>query len=207
MPEKLMGLPRSNGEKAVTQPCAYPNDTHVVIRIVSLGTTRLVGGSMSDSPQTRDAVTTGLATRPPLLFLACLALGLILDYALPLLPGVPASMPQWILAAILILAGAAIFAASTRNFARADTPVPSTEPVRALVTTGIHGVSRNPIYVGMFLIYAGIGVAARSPWMLVLLLPLAVVMRTIVVAREEAYLERHFGAAYRDYKARVRRWL
>jgi protein-S-isoprenylcysteine O-methyltransferase Ste14 len=163
---------------------------------------------MSDTPQARDAATSGLVTRPPVLFLACLLLGLALDYALPLPLAVPAaSRLQYAVAGILILLGAAVFAAAIGNFARAGTPVPSTEPVRALVTTGIHGVSRNPIYLGMFLLYAGFGVAARSPWMLVLAAPLLAVMRAVVVAREEDYLERHFGDAYRAYKARVRRWL
>jgi protein-S-isoprenylcysteine O-methyltransferase Ste14 len=76
-----------------------------------------------------------------------------------------------------------------------------------LVTTGIHGWSRNPIYLGMFLIYGGIGVAAQSPWILILMLPLAITVRYGVVAREEAYLERRFGDAYLNYKRRVRRWL
>ena len=98
-------------------------------------------------------------------------------------------------------------AAGARNFSRAATPVPSNQPVRALVTSGIHGWSRNPIYVGMFLLYAGIGTAARSPWVLILALPLVIILRYGVVAREETYLERRFGDAYRDYKARVRRWL
>ena len=41
----------------------------------------------------------------------------------------------------------------TPNFSRAATPVPTNKPVRALVTTGIHGRTRNPIYLGMFLVY------------------------------------------------------
>jgi protein-S-isoprenylcysteine O-methyltransferase Ste14 len=85
--------------------------------------------------------------------------------------------------------------------------VPTNQPTRALVTTGVHGWSRNPIYLGLFLVYGGIGLAARSPWALILTLPLAITIRYGVVAREEAYLERRFGKAYRDYKARVRRWL
>jgi protein-S-isoprenylcysteine O-methyltransferase Ste14 len=75
------------------------------------------------------------------------------------------------------------------------------------VTTGIHGWPRNPIYLGMFLVYGGIGIAAQSPWILVLTLPLAITIRYGVVAREEAYLERRFGKTYRDYKPRVRRWV
>jgi protein-S-isoprenylcysteine O-methyltransferase Ste14 len=42
---------------------------------------------------------------------------------------------------------------------------------------------------------------------LILMPPLAITIRYGLVAREEAYLERRFGDAYRDYKARVRRWL
>jgi protein-S-isoprenylcysteine O-methyltransferase Ste14 len=101
----------------------------------------------------------------------------------------------------------AAFGTGICNFSCAATPVQGTKPTRVLVTRGIHGWSRNPIYLGMFLVYGGIGIAVRSPWILILLLPLAVTIRYGVVAREEAYLERRFGNAYRDYKARVRRWL
>jgi protein-S-isoprenylcysteine O-methyltransferase Ste14 len=107
----------------------------------------------------------------------------------------------------MILIGIAVFAAGIRNFASAATPVQGTKPTRALVTTGIHGWSRNPIYLGILLVYGGIGIVVRSPWILIFALPLAITIRYGVVAREEAYLERRFGDTYRDYKARVRRWL
>jgi protein-S-isoprenylcysteine O-methyltransferase Ste14 len=153
------------------------------------------------------AVARGIA-RPPFLYLACLLLGLALDRVLPLPFILPeAALIRWTVGGGLILIGVAVAAAGVRNFSRAATPVPSNQPVRALVTTGLHGWSRNPIYVDMLLLYAGIGIAARSPWVLVLALPLVVILRYGVVAREEAYLERRFGDAYRDYKARVRRWL
>lgn len=155
-----------------------------------------------------DAAVAGVFTRPPVLFLACLVLGLALDRLLPLpLPLPELTLIRWTSGAGLIMIGVAIMAAGARNFARSATPVPSNQPVRALVTTGIHARSRNPIYVGMFLVYAGIGAAALSPWILVLALPLVLVLRYGIVAREEAYLERRFGDTYRDYKARVRRWL
>ena len=155
-----------------------------------------------------DTTTAAVITRPPLLYLACLILGLVLDRMMRLPLTLPkTALVRWSAGGGLILLGVAIFAGGVRNFFRAATPVPSNQPVRALVTTGIHGWSRNPIYVGMFLLYAGIGLVARSAWVLILTLPLAITLRYGVVAREEAYLERRFGDAYRDYKARVRRWL
>jgi protein-S-isoprenylcysteine O-methyltransferase Ste14 len=167
------------------------------------------GADMSPASQkASDTAVAGVVARPPLLYLGCLVLGFALDRLLPLPLSFPAlSLVRWTAGGGLIAVGLAIMVAGIRNFSRAATPVPSNRPVRALVTTGIHGWSRNPIYVGMFLLYAGIGVAARSPWVLVLALPLVIILRYGVVAREEAYLEQRFGDAYREYKARVRRWL
>jgi protein-S-isoprenylcysteine O-methyltransferase Ste14 len=160
------------------------------------------------SQQARVTATAGVIARPPFLYLGCLILGLVLDHVLPLpLTVSEHALLRWTAGGGLMLLGVAIVAAGVRNFSCAATPVPTNQPVRALVTTGIHAWSRNPIYIGMFLVYAGIGIAARSLWVLILTLPLAITMRYGVVAREEAYLERRFGGTYRDYKARVRRWL
>ena len=160
------------------------------------------------SQQANDSGTAGVIVRPPLLFLGALLLGLGADRLLPLPFAVPGDDPiLWAVGACLILIGVALMAASIRSFFRAATPVPTNQPTRSLVTTGVHGWTRNPIYLGMFLIYGGIGVAAHSTWSFVLALPLAVLIRYGVIAREEVYLERRFGDAYLAYKRRVRRWL
>jgi protein-S-isoprenylcysteine O-methyltransferase Ste14 len=161
-----------------------------------------------DQAGQQDTGTAGVIARPPLLFLAALLLGLASDRLLPLPFAVPGgNLVRWTVASSLIVIGLGLAAAGIRNFSRSATPVPTNEPTRALVTTGIHGWTRNPIYLGLFLVYGGIGIAAHSPWILVLTLPLAITIRYGVVAREEAYLERRFRDAYRDYKAHVRRWL
>jgi protein-S-isoprenylcysteine O-methyltransferase Ste14 len=152
--------------------------------------------------------TPGVIAPPPLLFAGFLVVGLAIDFLWPLpLDTGSDPRPRWTIGAVAIVLGLVTFALGIRNFLRAGTPVPTREPTRALVTTGIHGYSRNPIYVAMFLVYEGIAAFANSGWSFVLLVPLALILRYGVVAREEAYLERKFGDAYRTYKARVRRWI
>jgi protein-S-isoprenylcysteine O-methyltransferase Ste14 len=168
-------------------------------------------GMDSGERQVTDTGTAGVIARPPLLFLTALLLGFVADHLLPL-PFPVARIGSFhcisaIIAGSLILIGLALAASGIRNFSRAGTPVPTNKPTRALVTTGIHGWTRNPIYLGMFLVYGGIGIAVGSPSILILTLPVAIAIRYGVVAREEAYLERRFKDAYRDYKCRVRRWL
>ncbi len=159
-------------------------------------------------PQVKDTGTAGVIARPPLLFLAALLLGLAGDRLVPWPFSVPGTGPvHWMTAGSMIVVGLTLAAAGIRNFSGVGTPVPTNEPTRVLVTTGIHGWTRNPIYLGMFLVYGGIGIAARSPWTLILTLPLAITIRYGVVAREERYLETKFGASYRAYKTSVGRWL
>ncbi len=63
------------------------------------------------------------------------------------------------------------------------------------------------MYLGMLLTYAGIAIALRSPTAGILLVPVLAIMDRIVVAREEAYLERRFGESFIRYRSQVRRWL
>lgn len=63
------------------------------------------------------------------------------------------------------------------------------------------------MYVGLACIYAAVALWTTSLWALVLLVPVLLVIRYAVIAREEAYLTAKFGDAYRAYTARVRRWL
>ena len=104
--------------------------------------------------QITDNGTAGVTVRPPFLFLAALLLGFVLDHLLPLsFSVVRTGSLHWINAIIagsLILTGIAVFAAGIRNFSRAATPVQGTKPTRTLVTTGIHGWSRNPSILASF---------------------------------------------------------
>lgn len=152
--------------------------------------------------------TAGVVGRPILLFPAAVLLGLAWDYLWQLpFPGPQVDLVHWIVGGLLVVIGLVLFAAAVRGFSRAGTPLQTNRAARVLVTTGIYRWTRNPVYLSFFLAYVGIGIAARSPWILILAVPLAIVIRTGVVAREEAYLERRFGDAYRDYRARVPRWL
>lgn len=149
----------------------------------------------------------GVIAPPPLIFLSFLLLGIFADWLLALALIHGDQTPRWVGAAALLALAIILMGLGVTNFARADTPVPTREPTRALVTTGIHGISRNPLYISLFLFYTGFALLANSLGALVLLLPLALVIRYGVVAREERYLERKFGDAYRAYKARVPRWI
>jgi protein-S-isoprenylcysteine O-methyltransferase Ste14 len=163
------------------------------------------------SGQKVDAAIAGVLARPILLFPAALVLGFGLDHLLRLpFPISRIGTVHWIsaiVAGFMIFVGLAMFAAAVGEFSRAATPLPTNQAARVLVTTGVYRSTRNPIYLAFFLAYAGIGIVVRSPWILILTLPLLIAIRYGVVAREETYLERRFGDTYRAYKVRVRRWM
>jgi protein-S-isoprenylcysteine O-methyltransferase Ste14 len=148
----------------------------------------------------------GVIAQPPFIFLSFLAAGFALDWWRPVAM-IADTRVQYVVGGLLIVVGFVIVAAAFRRFKRAGTNVPTPLPATALVTDGVYRHSRNPIYTAMSLVYGGIAIAADSAWVLGLLVPLLVVMRYGVIAREEVYLEAKFGDAYRDYRAKVRRWL
>jgi protein-S-isoprenylcysteine O-methyltransferase Ste14 len=149
----------------------------------------------------------GVIALPPLIFLGFLAAATVLEATLPLPIPVAHSLASYVTGVALAAGGFVMIAIGTRRFAAAGTNIPPTLPTTALVVDGIYGRTRNPLYLGTTLIYLGLSVAAGSLWAIGLLVPLLWVINVGVVKREERYLERKFGDAYRDYKARVRRWI
>lgn len=158
----------------------------------------------SDHPPASDHPD--VIVRPPRLYLSFMAAGFALDWWRPIAL-IPEQWLQYVLGGLLITAGGAISSSAFKRFMRAGTNIPTPLPTTALVTGGIYGLSRNPIYVSMSLIHAGVAVAADNVWLLGSLVPLLVIMRYGVIAREEAYLDGKFGDSYVAYKAKVRRWL
>ncbi len=152
--------------------------------------------------------TAGVIAPPPLVYLAGLALGLGADWLLhlPSLPERSASGGLWLGLAFGGFGLLLILWAGGR-FIGARTPLPPHRPTTALVTEGPYRRSRNPIYLGMALIYLGVVCATASLGILVFFPLVILIMEFGVIRREERYLERKFGAEYRRYKASVRRWL
>jgi protein-S-isoprenylcysteine O-methyltransferase Ste14 len=78
--------------------------------------------------------------------------------------------------------------------------------IAKLITSGPHGFSRNPIYLGIMAMLAGATIAAPGPLTIGGLIVTFIGMQSII-AEEEAYLERQFDDDYAAYKKRVRRWV
>ena len=81
------------------------------------------------------------------------------------------------------------------------------KPTSAIVTSGIYGVTRNPIYVGFHFVVLAVAVGANNAWLFLAAVVLFILLWFGVVRPEERYLSGKFGAEYDDYRRKVRRWI
>jgi len=150
----------------------------------------------------------GVIAPPPLIFLGFLLAGIALEYLVVRTQGLdmPGSL-RWTVVALFAVAGIACVAAALMRFRAAGTPAPPWQPATAFVAQGIYRFSRNPMYLGMTLIYLAVAVAADAPVVLWLLLPLILTIHYGVIVREERYMTDKFGVPYINYAHSVPRWL
>ncbi len=141
---------------------------------------------------------------PPLAFLGALGLGFLLQQRVPVpLVLEPVSRP---LGGLLALASGALALWAFRTFHRARTTIRPDRPSAVLVTDGPFRLTRNPMYLSLSLLQAGLALLAGTLWPLLLLVPALLLIRYHVIAREEQYLAARFGAPYEAYRRTVRRW-
>jgi protein-S-isoprenylcysteine O-methyltransferase Ste14 len=147
----------------------------------------------------------GVFIPPPVLYALFFIAGMLLQRIWPV-PMVPSVFGRAVGVAC-ILSGVALEGWSFLIFRRAGTSVIPIRPSTAIVTEGPFRFSRNPIYVGLTLVYFGAASWLNTVWPLLLLPALLFLVQVYVISREERYLERKFGREYLQYKSRVRRWL
>jgi protein-S-isoprenylcysteine O-methyltransferase Ste14 len=143
---------------------------------------------------------------PPVALIIAIAAAFALNWLHPL-PFLAPAIPGMEFGLILLLAALLIVRWAATTFRKARTNILTSQSTNAIVSDGPFAWSRNPIYVAIFLGLGAFSLAFDSLWFLIALVPMYVVIRYGVIAREELYLERKFGGQYLDYKAKVRRWL
>ena len=142
---------------------------------------------------------------PPLLFLAVFLVGIGAERLFPWRPVWMHSIGGlgWVLLVIGVLLGPAN---AILFLVERTTVIHTARPTR-LITFGAYRLSRNPMYLGISLIYAGVAIILGSLWSLVLLPIPVLVMNAIVIPMEEANAREAFGEQYLAYCRRTRRWL
>lgn len=146
----------------------------------------------------------GVIMFPPLLYLLALTAGLLVSrfFPNPFL-SVTAALPAGI---ALVLVGVAVVWSAAVSMNRHKTAIHPAGVTTTIVSEGIYGRTRNPMYISFTLIYSGILLMFNAWFGFVLLIPLLVLVEKGIIEREEHYLTRKFGNEYLTYKKQVRRW-
>ena len=142
---------------------------------------------------------------PPILFLLCVALMGLLRWLWPIRMLSP--FPYNLLGLVPLLLGLGVGIAGALTFRRAKTNIRPFKEADKLVTEGPFRYTRNPMYLGLSLVLAGIWLLLGALSPLLGMLIFVVTADRWYIAFEEHMLQRKFGPAFDAYRAKVRRWI
>ena len=123
-------------------------------------------------------------------------------------PGKPeVSMLRVLCGAGALLGGFFLVLSAWKLLRYAQTPILPTEMPRTLVAKGPYRVTRNPMYLGITLILAGMALLLGGGYAFLAPVAFMLTMEWVFVPYEERNMEAAFGQMYDGYRKRVRRWL
>jgi protein-S-isoprenylcysteine O-methyltransferase Ste14 len=160
-----------------------------------------------NSPPNRDAAA--VRVFPPAIPLVTILVGFGLQrlWPIPVELGVSDAVRYWtggliFVGAVLLLGGWSVLL--MRRSGQSENPW---KPTTEIIERGPYRFTRNPMYLQMVVACIGVAVAFANVWILLLVPVCAWALQVLAILPEESYLEAKFGAAYTDYKRRVRRWI
>lgn len=145
--------------------------------------------------------------QPPLIFFACLGMGILLEYLFPF-HFISGAWPlRIIIGCFLFLVSGFMAVSAFIALIKNKTPFNTANPTEKIVCEGSFRFSRNPMYLALLLLSGGAAIVTGSVWLVLALLILFILLKRFAIIPEEKYLADKFGKEYLDYKASVRRWL
>jgi protein-S-isoprenylcysteine O-methyltransferase Ste14 len=150
----------------------------------------------------------GVFIPPPIIYAAFFLLSFLLQGYITI-RGAFFFHSHWanIIGSIFYIVGVSFIFPAGYEFVKSKNTVITVKPAASLQTTGIYSISRNPMYLGLMLIYLGLTFQFGNWWSLFLVPLLIAVITYRVILPEERYLTRAFGDEYVEYKKKVRRWI
>lgn len=142
------------------------------------------------------------------IFIITLILGLVLQKV----PALSITMPMSEnlatgLGTVLLALGVIVIILAKVTLKKSGQPAEPGKPTTAIVASGVYGVSRNPIYLGLVFVLIGLGLLFANGWWLILVYPMMLALKYFLIIPEEKYLIQRFNDEYTLYINKVRRWI
>ncbi|MBS1729738.1 MAG: isoprenylcysteine carboxylmethyltransferase family protein [Bacteroidetes bacterium] len=149
----------------------------------------------------------GIYIPPPLFYVLTFIIALQIQKKVPISDMLFHTTIMKLLGVIFILGSLFFLIRSLRQFFITKNTVVLIKPASSLQTTGVYAITRNPMYLGLGILYVGITGLIGNWWNLILFPFLMLIIQEYIIKREERYLEAAFGQEYIQYKSKTRRWL
>lgn len=149
----------------------------------------------------------GIYIPPPLLYIVIFAGALFIQKRLPVSDVLFGKAITKIIGSAFLIVALFFLTKSLRQFFLTKNTVILIKPASSLQTTGVYAITRNPMYLGLALVYLGTTCFIGNWWNVILFPVLLIIVQEYIIKREEKYLSAEFGQEYEAYKNKVRRWL
>jgi protein-S-isoprenylcysteine O-methyltransferase Ste14 len=149
----------------------------------------------------------GVYIPPPLFYVLTFVAAVFIQKVLPIDASVFQLRITKIIGIFFLVASLFFLVRSLSQFLKSKNTLILIKPATSLQTNGIYSISRNPMYVGLAIVYLGITCLIGNWWNIILFPLLLLIVQEYIIKSEEKYLNRAFGKEYLEYKNKVRRWL
>ena len=142
---------------------------------------------------------------PPIIALICIVINYLSTYLIN-----PIKFPNIeIIGGLILLLGVVTAVLATLLFKKDKTTVNPRDPEKTttLVTNGIFSITRNPMYLGLFLSISSTILFFGSWFGIIILMFFIWYINKFQIIPEEEAMEKLFGNKYSEYRQKVRRWI